>query len=50
MKRLLAALALLGVAGAAAFVALGGENGLRKAMFAQALPVTYFDPFNATPA
>ena len=50
MKLVLGALALLVVAGAAAFVALGGEHGLRKAIFAQAMPVNYFEPFNATPA
>ena len=50
MKPLMTVLALVVVLGIVVFVALGGENGLRKTIFSQAMPVTYFEPYNATPA
>ena len=47
MKRLLIVMVLVVLVGAGAYVLLGGENGMRKAIFAQAMPVTYFEPYNA---
>jgi glyoxylase-like metal-dependent hydrolase (beta-lactamase superfamily II) len=47
MNRLLIALALIVVVVTGTFLLLGGENGLRKTIFAQAMPVTYFEPYTA---
>ena len=47
MNRILVLLALVVVVVAGAFLFLGGESGLRKNIFAQAMPVTYFEPFTA---
>jgi glyoxylase-like metal-dependent hydrolase (beta-lactamase superfamily II) len=40
-------LALVVVVVGGGFLLLGGEQGLRKAIFAQAMPVTYFEPYTA---
>lgn len=50
MNRLPIVLALVLVIGTVAYMSLGGKSGLRKTIFAQAMPVTYFEPYNARPA
>ncbi|MEE4143439.1 MAG: MBL fold metallo-hydrolase [Halieaceae bacterium] len=47
MNRVLVVLALVVVALGSGYLLLGGEQGLRKTVFAQAMPVTYFEPFTA---
>ncbi len=47
MKRILMVVALIALAGAGAFAYLGGESGLRKTIFSLAMPVNYFEPYNA---
>jgi len=50
MARIVLVIALLVGMGAAAFFAVGGEKGVRKEIFAQAMPVTYFEPYADRPA
>ena len=47
MKRFVVVLVVVGLAAVGMYITLGGESGVRKSIFAQAMPVTYFEPYTA---
>ena len=47
MIRFLVVLGLIVAIAAGTFLLTGGDTGLRKNIFAQAMPVTYFEPYTS---